>query len=143
MTSPSGAPRLYPTFRYEDPATMIEWLKEAFGFELRVKYDDETGGIMHAEMAFGPSLIMLGQARDDAYGGLVGRPGKGGGKSTYVAVDDADAAYDRAKAAGATILEELTDRSYGSREFVCADPEGHVWAFGTYRPATDEVPPAG
>ena len=57
-----------------------------------------------------------------------------GGKSTYVAVDDTDAIYARAKAAGAKILEEPTNRDYGSRDFVCADPEGNIWSFGTYWP---------
>ena len=39
---------------------------------------------------------------------------KSGGKSIYVAVDDADKLYARAKTAGATVEEELTDRDYGS-----------------------------
>ena len=42
--------------------------------------------------------------------------------------------YARAKAAGAKILEEPIDRDYGSRDFICADPEGNVWSFGTYQP---------
>ena len=63
---------------------------------------------------------------------------KSGGKSIYVAVDDADKLYARAKTAGATIEEELTDRDYGSREFICRDPEGNVWSFGTYWPKANE-----
>jgi len=69
---------------------------------------------------------------------MVGEPGTGGGKSIYVAVDDADTAYARAKKAGATIIQELTDRDYGSREFICRDPEGGVWSFGTYWPKAGE-----
>ncbi|TIU04001.1 MAG: glyoxalase, partial [Mesorhizobium sp.] len=82
--------------------------------------------------------IMLGTARDDKFGQMIGAPGPGGGRSIYVAVDDADAAYARAKKAGAEILEELTDRDYGSREFICRDPEGNVWSFGTYWPKATE-----
>ena len=63
---------------------------------------------------------------------------KSGGRSIYVAVDDADKLYARAKTAGATIEEELTDRDYGSREFICRDPEGNVWSFGTYWPKANE-----
>lgn len=81
----------------------------------------------HAQLSFGSSAIMLGSVRDD-YGRMVGTPGDNGGKSVYVAVDDCDAAYAKAKAAGATILEEPRDRDYGSREFICADPEGNVWS---------------
>ena len=58
---------------------------------------------------------------------MVGEAGSGGGKSIYIAVDDADAAYARARKAGATIIQELITRDYGSREFICRDPEGNVW----------------
>ncbi|RUM99644.1 glyoxalase [Pseudaminobacter arsenicus] len=131
-------PRIFPTFRYKDAARMIDWLDNAFGFTVHAKYADETGVIQHAQLALGSSMIMLGTVRDDAYGRMVGEPGQNGGKSVYVAVDDADALYTRAKAAGAQILEEPTDRDYGSREFICADPEGNVWSFGTYWPKADE-----
>jgi uncharacterized glyoxalase superfamily protein PhnB len=81
---------------------------------------------------------MVGNVRDDAYGRMVGRPGPQGGKSIYVAVDDPDETYARAKAAGAKILEEPTNRDWGSRDFVCADPEGNIWSFGTYWPKAHE-----
>ncbi|SFI41396.1 Glyoxalase-like domain-containing protein [Aquamicrobium aerolatum DSM 21857] len=76
----------------------------------------------------------MAQSRPDEYGKLVGEPGNQGGKSIYIAIDDADALFERARKAGATIVEGLTDRDYGSREFICADPEGNVWCFGTYWP---------
>jgi uncharacterized glyoxalase superfamily protein PhnB len=135
----SEPPRIYPTFRYRNAAAMIDWLEEAFGFRVRVKYmDGDT--IAHAELALGSAMIMVGSVRDDAYGAMVGGPAAAsGGRSVYVAVEDADAVYDRAKAAGAKILEEPVDREHGSREFICADPEGNVWSFGTYWPkAGDE-----
>jgi uncharacterized glyoxalase superfamily protein PhnB len=126
------APRLYPTFRYRDAAKMIDWLCEAFGFEVDAKFMDGDK-VAHAQLSLGSAMIMLGSVRDDQYGCMVGAPGDGnGGKSVYIAVDDADAAYAKAKAAGAKILEEPADRDYGSRDFICADPEGVVWCFGTY-----------
>jgi uncharacterized glyoxalase superfamily protein PhnB len=131
------APRLYPTFRYRDAAKMIDWLSTAFGFIVDAKFMDGDA-VAHAQMSFGSSMIMLGSVRDDAYGRMVGAPGDNGGKSVYVAVDDCDAAFAKAKSAGATILEEPHDRDYGSREFICADPEGCVWSFGTYRPKAGE-----
>jgi uncharacterized glyoxalase superfamily protein PhnB len=133
------APRVYATFRYEDPSGMIEFLREAFGFTLRVRYG-EGDQVQHAEMALGSSIIMLGQARDDAYGAIVGAPGENAGKSVYVAVDDPDALYARAKAAGATIVREPHDTDYGSRDFMCRDPEGNVWSFGTYWPKVGDKP---
>lgn len=98
--SPNEAPRVYATFRYEDSAAMLDWLVEAFGFSVHMRVDDDSGAVAHAELAFGSSMIMLGQAKDDDYGRMVGRPGVNGGQSLYLAVDDIDATYERAKAAG-------------------------------------------
>lgn len=126
-------PRLYPTFRYRDAAAMIDWLVEAFGFAVLARHEQD-GVIHHAELTLGSSMIMLGSIRDDAYGRMVGEPGEQGGKAVYVAVEDADAAYAKAVAAGATILKELANQDYGSRDFICSDPEGNVWCLGTYWP---------
>ncbi|RWM11058.1 MAG: glyoxalase [Mesorhizobium sp.] len=137
MLAATETPRIYPALRYRNATNMIDWLRDAFGFEVRARYCD--GDIVHhAELTFGSSMIMLGTARDDDYGKIVGEPAGGGGKSIYVAVDDADAAYAKAKKAGAKIIQELVDRDYGSREFICLDPEGNVWSFGTYWPKAGE-----
>jgi uncharacterized glyoxalase superfamily protein PhnB len=61
--------------------------------------------------------------------------GDRGDHGIYVAVEDADAHYEQAKAAGAEIVREIGDTDYGSREYTARDPEGNVWSFGTYRPA--------
>jgi len=127
------APRIFATFRYADPGPIIEWLCETIGFTVKVRYP-ETGKVAHAELAFVSSMIMLGAARDDGYGDMVGGPGANGGKSLYIAVDDVDGLFERVKASGAAIEEGLTDRDYGSREFICRDQEGNVWCFGTYWP---------
>ena len=132
--SPTEPPRIYPTFLFENAASMIDWLGEAFGFTVHNRYDAEDGTVAHAELALGSSIIMLGQARADQYATIVGGPDKQGGKSLYIAVNDVDALFERAKAAGASIEEGLTERDYGSREFICRDPEGNVWCFGTYWP---------
>jgi uncharacterized glyoxalase superfamily protein PhnB len=140
MTStPGEAPCVYTTFRYRDAKGMIDWLQRAFGFTLRVKHGDGND-VRHAELALGSSIIMLGQVREDAYGAIVGAPGDNAGKSVYVAVADADVLCDRARAAGASILEGPIDRDYGSREFISRDPEGNIWSFGTYWPKVSETP---
>ncbi|MBT0779358.1 VOC family protein [Paracoccus sp. pheM1] len=127
------APRIYPTFRFRDAAAMIEWLERAFGFTTHAKYMDGDK-VAHAELAFGSSMIMCGDDKDDAYGEMVGRLSGQGGKSLYIVVDDVDAMFARAQAAGAAIEEGLTYRDYGSREFICRDPEGNLWCFGTWWP---------
>ncbi|MFG3596848.1 VOC family protein [Bradyrhizobium sp. RDI18] len=141
MTSPSKseAPRLYPTMRCRDAEAMIRWLKEVVGFTERAVYRN-GGTIHHAELAFGPSILMLGQSREDEYGKLVGDIGGRRTDALYVAVDDPDALYAKVKAAGGKIEMELRDTDYGSRDFACRDPEGNLWSFGTYRPRADERP---
>ena len=49
----------------------------------------------------------------------------------YVYVEDVDAHYERAKAAGAEITEEPVDQEYGERRYTARDPEGHKWFFAT------------
>ena len=137
MPATTEPPRLYPTLRYRNAAKMIDWLCEAFGFSVHARFG-EGDVVHHAELSFGSSMIMLGTARDDKFGKMVGAPGSGGGRAIYVAVADADAIYLSAKKAGAEILEELVDRDYGSREFICRDPEGNVWSLGTYWPKANE-----
>lgn len=132
----SEAPRIYPTFRYRDPAAMIAWLCDTVGFTVHARHPAE-GPVAHAELAYGSSMIMLGTVRDDAHGALVGGPGQDGGKALYVAVHDVDALHDRVAASGVRIEGRLVDRDYGSREFVCRDPEGNLWCFGTYWPRVE------
>lgn len=134
-------PRIYPALRFRDAERMIAFLCDAFGFTVRAKYNDEAGKVVHAELAFGSSMIMCGDEKDDAFGAMVGPAEGRDGKALYLAVDDADAAFARAGAAGAEILQGLVERDYGSREFICRDPEGNVWSFGTYWPKAHE--PAG
>jgi uncharacterized glyoxalase superfamily protein PhnB len=136
------APRVFPTLRCHDTDAMVRWLTDVFGFTVHVVH--RHGGVIHyAELAFGSSLLMVGQHRDDEYGRLVGEWDGRRTDSLYVAVDDPDALHDRAKAAGATIEVAPRDTNYGSREFICRDPEGNLWSFGTYWPKAHETPAKG
>jgi uncharacterized glyoxalase superfamily protein PhnB len=136
------APDLIPAISYEDAHAAIDWLERAFGFEQHAVYEDEDGTIAHAEMRVGSGMLMLGSEREP--GGeryehfpVVG-PRRAGALTAgfYVVVDDPDGHYERAKAAGAEIVMELTDQEHGSRDYSARDLEGHLWSFGTYRPAT-------
>lgn len=122
---PDPTPNIFPAIHFTDADAALEWLSQAFGFEERAVHRDDDGQIRHAEMALGAGTIMFGQ----------GDPSSNG---IYVAVDDADAHYDCAKAAGADITREIGDTPYGSREYSARDLEGHTWSFGTYRPEAGE-----
>jgi uncharacterized glyoxalase superfamily protein PhnB len=126
-----------PAMRYHDANAAIEWLCKAFGFEKHLVVPGENGTVAHAQLAFGNGMIMLGSAREDEFGQWVKPPRETGGigtQSAYVIVEDADAHYARAKAAGAEIVMEVEDQDYGGRLYSCLDPEGHLWSFGTYDP---------
>jgi uncharacterized glyoxalase superfamily protein PhnB len=121
------SPNVYPFMRFADANAGLEWLKQAFGFEEVAVYRNDDGAIVHAEVALGPGIVMFGQGVPDP-------PSDPMSHGIYVAVDDADAHYERAKAAGAEIVREIEDSYYDSREYTARDLEGHVWSFGTYRP---------
>jgi uncharacterized glyoxalase superfamily protein PhnB len=126
------APTLYPLMRYRDAPAAITFLRDAFGFQERQVIANEDGTIAHAELELGPSILMLGSEREDPMVGS--RAGRGW---IYVAVEDADAHHERARAAGAEIVSELYDTDYGSRDYAARDLEGNLWHFGTYRPAVE------
>lgn len=126
-----------PGLRYTDAGTTIEWLCQAFGFEKHLVVPGENGTIEHAQLTFGNGMIMLGSARSDEYGQMIKQPSEVDGAETqapYLIVDDVDVHYARAKDAGARIVLEPEDQSYGGRLYTCRDPEGHLWSFGTYDP---------
>jgi uncharacterized glyoxalase superfamily protein PhnB len=133
------APRLYPTMRCRDAEAMIRWLIDVIGFTERVIYRKD-GAVQHAELAYGSSILMLGHSRDDQYGKLVGDIAGRRTDAVYVAVEDPDALYARAKSAGSRIEMELHTTDYGSRDFACRDPEGNLWSFGTYWPKISDKP---
>jgi len=123
---------IYPSLRYRDARTAIDWLGEAYGFTEREVHADATGTIRHAELGVpGGGIVMLGTEPD----GGDPRFGKHAGTSwQYISTADPDGLHDRALAAGAEIVRELEDTDYGSREFSSRDPEGNIWSFGTYAP---------
>jgi PhnB protein len=116
-----------PYLLYEDVDAALEFLSRAFGFEEVLRYTGSEGYVNHAEMRLGDGSIMLGDPGDDYR-----NPKKLGQETVgiYVHVDDVDAIYERAKAAGAEIRQEPTDQEYGDRNFGVNDPEGHHWWFG-------------
>lgn len=130
---------IIPCLRYRDAPAAIEWLSNVFGFEKHAVYPNEDGTIAHAELRHGSGMIMLGSVleQESEFGKQIKQPDEIGSyetQSPYVVVSDVDALYERAKAAGAKIVIDIKDQSYGSRDFSCRDLEGRLWNFGTYDP---------
>lgn len=132
----AAAPCLFPTLRYLDADAAIRWLVDAAGFREHAVYRDDEGNVVHAELALGVSILMLGQMRDDDYGRMTGAPDGRRTDAIYVAVPDPDAFFVRISDSGVTIERAPYDTPYDSREFACRDPEGNLWSFGSYWPVT-------
>jgi uncharacterized glyoxalase superfamily protein PhnB len=118
-----------PYLYYEDAAAALDFHTSALGFTEKVRMTEDDGRIGHAEVVIGEDgVVMLGQPPNTR------NPKSLGGKtqSIYVYVDDVDAHFERAKAAGAKIVREPEDQFYGDRNYGVEDPEGHEWYFGTH-----------
>lgn len=129
---------------YEDPLAAIEWLGRAFGFEIAILLTDDRGALAHAEMVFKDAHIgVMGEWQSvELLGPARVRSPKTNGAVTqfiWVSVDDISAHCARARASGATIVQEPTDQPYGARTYRAIDPEGHVWSF---RQPVKDVPNA-
>ncbi|MBH1937406.1 VOC family protein [Streptomyces sp. AV19] len=129
----AGTVSVCPVLRYRDAHAAIGQLTEAFGFTRSAVYESEDGTVLHAELAHGGGVVMVGSK---GRGGVFEEAmGDAGPVAVYVAVEDTDAHAERARRAGAEILMEPTDQPYGSRDYMARDTEGNIWTFGTYVPA--------
>ena len=125
-----------PSLRYRDAHIAIEWLCEAFGFQKHLVVPAEDGGVGHAQLVWGETMVMVSSMRDDEFGALLASAQDAGGstQSTYFVVEAIDAHYARAVAAGAEIVMAIRDEDYGGRVYSAKDPEGNLWNFGSYDP---------
>lgn len=126
MNTPTTYPALSAYITVKEAAKAIEFYKAAFGakelFRLTMGGPDSVG---HAELLINDTLIML----SEEFPGMSKSPQTlGGTPVTFcLIVDNADAAFDKAVAAGATVLRAVADQFYGFRSGCVTDPFGHVW----------------
>jgi uncharacterized glyoxalase superfamily protein PhnB len=115
-----------PYLLYEDGEAAIEFLTRAFGFREVDRATGSAGGL-HAELEVKPGggRIYLGQPG----GGFRNPAAVGATSSVYALVDDVEAHHARARAEGATVIQELSDTPFGARQYGCSDPQGHEWYF--------------
>jgi PhnB protein len=132
--------RVIPMLSYEDVGRAADWISEAFGFKERERFADDDGTVTHVTMVLDGAMVFLGfPSRDyrsprrhaeecDIARRMLETPYVVDGVMVYV--DDVGAHFERARAAGATILSELEDNpAVGQRQYRAADVEGHRWMF--------------
>jgi uncharacterized glyoxalase superfamily protein PhnB len=131
MNTQTSTATVYPGLQYADADAAMKWLEDVLGCKRREDHRDDDGNVGHAEMEFQGAVLMLSSA------GVGREPFKSlpaGGRLIYIAIDEVDSLYESVRKAGGDIALEITDTDYGSRDFTVRDPEGNLWAFGTYRP---------
>jgi uncharacterized glyoxalase superfamily protein PhnB len=102
-----------PVLDYPDAAVAADWLVRAFGFRVRLRIGEHHRVQLRAGDAH---VIVTDHGRRQP-----------AGASVLLRVDDAAALHDRAVAAGATVIDPLTDHVYGERQCTLLDPGGHRW----------------
>lgn len=120
---PEGYGTVTPFLTVKGAAKIIDFLKQAFGAEEIMRMPGPGGVVMHAEVNIGNSRLMLSEAMQNP-------PSQ---SSFYLYVNDADAMYKRALAAGATSQIEPRDEFYGDRAAMVKDPFGNVWSVATHK----------
>ena len=131
---PDGHHTVTPVLVLDDAAAAIEWYRKGLGAEEVSRAVGPDGKIMHAEIRIGNSLIMM----HDAMGGGKGPRAFGGSPvSLWLYVDDCDALFNRAVAAGATVppgpMGQLMDQFWGDRSGTITDPHGYQWTIATHK----------
>lgn len=127
---PDNYPRVSPYLIVDGAAKAIEFYTSVLGATERMRMDGPDGTIGHAELQLGDSVLMLADehAPVDARG-----PRAVGGTPVFlhVYVDDVDAVFERALAAGARALRPVEDKFYGDRSGEFEDPFGHRWSIAS------------
>ena len=113
-------------------AEAIDFYKAAFGAEERVRMlADDGRRIMHAHLIISGASLMLNDDFPEYRGPGATPEGPPAGTVLHLQVDDADAWFDRAVAAGASARMPLQDMFWGDRYGHVGDPFGHVWSIAT------------
>ncbi len=121
---PEGYHTVTPYLVVPGAAKIIDFLKRTFdATERGERHLRPDGGIMHAEVKLGDSVIMLGEPMGEQ---------KAMPCTLYLYVKDVDAAYRRGIEAGATSLREPSDQFYGDRTAGLQDGSGNQWWIGTH-----------
>ena len=134
---PDGYPRVSPYLAVDGAKEAIEFYSKVLGAKERMHMPAPGDKIGHAELEFGDSVVMLADEFPDM--GVLGPKSIGGTPvllSLYV--EDVDAVFEAALAAGATSVQPVTDQFYGDRSGQFEDPFGHRWNVTTH---VEDVPP--
>jgi PhnB protein len=121
---PEGYHTITPNIIVQGVEKAIEFYKRAFGAEEKVRLTMPNGAITHAELKIGDSRLNLGEP-------IEGWPAHPLLAQLYV--EDSDASFKQAVAAGARVTMPMTDMFFGSREGRVVDPFGNTWTISSLK----------
>jgi PhnB protein len=128
---PDGHHAVTPYLIVKGAASAIEFYKKALGAREMLRVPAPASRIGHAELRFGDSVVMLADEFPDI--GARGPQSFGGSPvSIHLYVEDVDAVFRQAIAAGATLVNPVKDQFYGDRMGSFTDPFGHTWHVATH-----------
>ena len=127
---PEGYHSITPYLGIDKASDAIEFYKTAFGATQVMRLDMPDGKVGHAELRIGGSPIMLGSPCDEM---ALRNPGEHTSVGLHLYVEDVDAQFQKAVAAGATVVSEPKDQFYGDRSASVKDPYGHLWFLATHK----------
>ncbi|MBR0672675.1 VOC family protein [Neoroseomonas soli] len=127
---PAGYRSVTPYLCVDGAARAIEFYVKVFGAKERMRLTTPEGGVGHAEIEIGDSVVMLGDPWPE--GGFTAPAGTTTAIMVHVYVEDADAVFARALAAGADIVQPIETRFYGDRGGTIRDPFGQRWHIATH-----------
>lgn len=128
---PDGYPRVTPYLCVAGAAAAIDFYVSVFGATERMRMPGPDGTLGHAELQLGDAVIMLADEYPEL--GIRGPKSIGGTPVTIsLYVEDVDAVFDAAIAAGATSLRPVADQFYGDRSGQFEDPFGHRWSVASH-----------
>ncbi|MFB3818904.1 MAG: VOC family protein [Candidatus Methylomirabilales bacterium] len=133
---PAGHRTVTPYLTVKNGAKALEFYKKAFGATETFKLMMPDGRLGHGEIRLGDSLIMLSDEFPEHGGASPERLG-GSPVSIHLYVEDVDAFFNRALAAGAKQRKPVMDQFYGDRSGQLEDPFGHLWWVATHK---EDVP---
>lgn len=129
---PAGHHSITPSLSIKGCAAAMEFYKNAFGAVEVMRMASPDGTVMHAEMRFGDSLVMMSDEFPD-WQCLSPQTLGGSSGALMFFVTDVDAVFAKAIAAGAKSLNPPADQFYGDRTGRLLDPYGHKWSIATHK----------
>jgi PhnB protein len=128
---PDGYHSVTPYLVIKGAAEALEFYKSVFGATELMRFDGPNGTLAHAEIKIGNSPLMISDEWPDM--GFRGPKSIGGSPvGIMIYVEDADAMFAKAVAAGGTVTKPLQDQFYGDRSGSITDPWGHMWTIATH-----------